>query len=98
MRKPIILILAVALLVVSVPAVAGETPLKSVTSKSQAITGTILSVSYATGDILIGQDSGSVLALYGLSRSRLRDIGAGDRVTVTFGENLEVAAIERLDL
>jgi hypothetical protein len=62
------------------------------------VTGTILSVSYATGEILIYQDSGSLLALYGVHRTRLRDIGAGDRVTVTFGENLEVAAIERRDL
>jgi aconitase B len=65
---------------------------------TQAVTGTILSVSYATGDILICQDSGSLLALYGLNRARLRDIGAGDRVSVTFGENLEVSAIERIDL
>jgi hypothetical protein len=55
-------------------------------------------VSYATGDILIYQDSGSLLAVYGLKRSRLRDIGAGDRVAVTFRENLEVATIERIDL
>jgi hypothetical protein len=65
---------------------------------SNAITGTILAVSHVTGDILISQDSGSLLALYGINRDRLRDIGAGDRVAVTFGENLEVAAIERIDL
>jgi hypothetical protein len=84
-------------LTVSAPAAAADAPAKAADAP-QAVTGTILSVSYATGDILIYQDSGSVLALYGLDRARLRDIGAGDRVAVTFGENLEVAAIERLDL
>ena len=38
------------------------------------------------------------MALYGINCDRLRDIGAGDRVAVTFGENLEVAAIEKIDL
>ena len=68
------------------------------TASSKAVTGTILAVSHVTGDILISQDSGSLLALYGIHRDRLRNIGAGDRVAVTFGENLEVAAIERIDL
>ena len=78
-------------------AAAGDPP-QAANDDRQAVTGTILSVSYATGDILIYQDSGSLLALYGLSRTRLRDIGAGDRVAVTFGDNLEVSAIERIDL
>jgi len=83
--------------VVSAPAVAADQP-GPVDDGGKHVTGTILSVSYATGEILICQDSGSVIALYGIHRSRLRDIGAGDRVAVTFGENLEVAAIERIDL
>lgn len=86
-----------AILLAAMPAAAAEQP-PTATYSSRAVTGTILSVSYATGDILLYQDSGSLLALYGLNRSRLRDIGAGDRVAVTFGENLEVAAIERIDL
>ena len=81
----------------SAPAVAGDQTAPA-DDGCQHVTGTILSVSYATGEILIYQDSGSLLALYGIHRSRLRDIGAGDRVTVTFGENLEVASIERLEL
>ena len=85
------------MLVGSAPAVAGD-PSAPADGGRKQVTGTILSVSYATGEILIYQDSGSVLALYGIQRVRLRDIGAGDRVAVTFGENLEVAAIERLDL
>lgn len=81
----------------SLPTAADEKPIAT-SDSGHAITGTILSVGYATGDILIYQDSGSVLALYGLNRATLRDIGAGDRVAVKFGENLKVAAIERLDL
>lgn len=81
----------------SAPAVAADQPATG-DDGGKHVTGTILSVSYATGDLLICQDSGALLALYGIHRSRLRDIGAGDRVAVTFGENLEVAAIERIDL
>jgi len=81
----------------SAPAVADD-QVASADDNSKHVTGTILSVSYATGEMLIYQDSGSLLALYGIQRQRLRDIGAGDRVAVTFDENLEVAAIERLEL
>jgi hypothetical protein len=97
MKKSIAFLLTTIILMASAPAGAGDTP-PPVTDNSRSVTGTILSVGYATGDILIYQDSGSLLALYGIQRTRLRDIGAGDRVTVTFGENLEVAAIERIDL
>ena len=86
-----------AILLAATPTASAEAPRTS-TASNRAVTGTILSVSYATGDILIYQDSGSLLAVYGLKRSRLRDIGAGDRVAVTFRENLEVATIERIDL
>ena len=89
--------LTIISLIASAPAVAGDQTAPA-DDGCQHVTGTILSVSYATGEILIYQDSGSLLALYGVHRARLRDIGAGDRVAVTFGENLEVAAIERLDL
>ncbi len=85
------------MMMASAPAVAGDQTGPADDGRNHA-TGTILSVSYATGEILIYQDNGSLLALYGIQRTRLRDIGAGDRVTVTFGENLEVTAIERLDL
>lgn len=85
------------ILMASAPAVAADQP-DPADDGRRHVTGTILSVGYATGDILIYQDSGSLLALYGIHRSRLRDIGAGDRVAVTFGENLEVAAIEKIDL
>lgn len=97
MKESIIFLLMVALLLAATPAAAAETP-ATAADHSKFVTGTILSVSYATGDILIYQDSGSLLALYGLKRSRLRDIGAGDRVAITFKENLEIAAIERIDL
>lgn len=97
MKKTIIFLLLAIILLAATPTAAAEIP-PTATDNNRAVTGTILSVSYATGDILLYQDNGSLLALYGLERSRLRDIGAGDRVTVTFKENLEVAAIERIDL
>jgi hypothetical protein len=56
----------------------------------------ILTVGHVTGDILIYQDSGSVIALYGLQRAGLGDIGAGDRVAVTFGNDLEVVDIQKI--
>jgi len=97
MKKSIVFLLMAAILLTATRAATDETP-STPTASSKAVTGTILAVSHVTGDILISQDSGSLLALYGIHRDRLRDIGAGDRVAVTFGENLEVAAIERIDL
>lgn len=86
-----------AIILAAAATAAAETP-PTATDDGRTITGTILSVSYATGDILLYQDGGSLLTLYGLKQSRLRDIGAGDRVIVTVRENLEVATIERIDL
>lgn len=97
MKESIVFLLVMAILLAATPTASAEAP-RTATASNRAVTGTILSVSYATGDILIYQDSGSLLAVYGLKRSRLRDIGAGDRVAVTFRENLEVATIERIDL
>lgn len=97
MKETIVFLLMAAILLAATPAATAETP-ATTADPSRAVTGTILSVNYASGDILIYQDSGSLLALYGLKRSRLRDIGAGDRVAITFRENLEIAAIERIDL
>jgi len=97
MKKSMVFFLMTAILLAATPATAAETP-PTATDHRQPVTGTILAVGYATGDILLYQDSGSLLALYGLERSRLRDIGAGDRIAITFGENLEVAAIDRIDL
>jgi hypothetical protein len=97
MKKSIVFLLMAAILLTATRAATDETQ-STPAASSKAVTGTILAVSHVTGDILISQDSGSLLALYGIHRDRLRDIGAGDRVAVTFGENLEVAAIERIDL
>lgn len=90
--------LMTVLLVASVPAVAVDASRAPENVGPEHVTGTILTVSYTTGDILIYRDSGTVIALYGIHHARLRDIGAGDRVAVTFGENLEVAAIEGIEL
>jgi hypothetical protein len=97
MKKPIFFLLMAAILLTATRAATDE-PSSPPKASNNAIIGTILAVSHVTGDILISQDSGSLMALYGIDRDRLRDIGAGDRVAVTLGENLEVAAIERIDL
>ena len=97
MKKSMAFLLMTTILLAATPVAASETP-PTITDHNQAITGTILSVNYASGDILLYQDGGSLLTLYGLERRRLRNIGAGDRVTVTLRENLKVVAIERIDL
>lgn len=91
------IVLWLAVLVISAfgPASADDTP-DPREEASRSVTGIILSVSYATGDMLIYQDRGSVIALYGLKRSGLRDIGAGDQVAVTFGADLEVERIQKM--
>jgi aconitase B len=95
MKATITVLLAASILTAFGPAAAdsGAVPAEE---EAKAITGMILSVNYATGDLLVYQDSGSVIALYGLNRSGLRDIGAGDRVTVIFGPNLEVVQIQKM--
>ena len=95
MQKMVVLWLVVSIMMAFGPAVADDGPAPG-EEAHRSITGIILSVSYATGDMLIYQDSGSVIALYGLHRSRLRDIGAGDRVAVTFGTDLEVMHIRKM--
>lgn len=90
-----VLWLAVCMMTAFGPAAADEAlaPLDDI---HRHVTGVILSVSYATGDMLVCQDSGSVIALYGLEQAGLREIGAGDRVAVTFGPNLEVERIQKM--
>ena len=94
--KATIVVLLVASIMAAFGPAAADNDSYPAEDEVRSITGTILTVSYATGDMLIYQDSGSVIALYGLHRSRLRDIGAGDRVAVTFGTDLEVMHIRKM--
>ena len=89
--------LMTTMLLAAMPAASAETP-PAISDHGEAITGTILSVNYASGDMLLYQDGGAILTFYGLERRRLRDIGAGDRVAITLRENHKVVAIERIDL
>ena len=59
------------------------------------VSGTILSISYVTGDLMLSPDEGTVIVLYGIDAATLRGLGAGDRVTVRLGANSEVRAVAR---
>jgi hypothetical protein len=97
MKKLMVYFLVTTILLAATPVASAETPPTS-TDHDKAVTGTILSVNYASGDMLLCQDGGALLTFYGLERRRLRDIGAGDRVAITLRENRKVVAIERIDL
>lgn len=88
------MLLVVFLMTASGPASADDVS-PPANDAGRSVTGTILTVSHLTGEMLIYQDGGSVIALYGLRRPGLQDIGAGDRVTVTFGNDLEVVQIRK---
>lgn len=90
-----VLCLAVCILTAFGPAGADEA-LEPLDDAYRHVTGVILAVSYTTGDMLVYQDSGSVIAVYGLERTGILDIGAGDRVAVTFGPDLEVERIQKM--
>lgn len=59
--------------------------------------GTILTISPVTGDLMLSQDEGTVIVLYGINPVTLRELVAGDRVTVQLGANAEVRAVARSD-
>lgn len=94
MKRTIVMGCLAAILTIFGPAVADDGRGQGADG-ARSVSGVVLSVSYATRDMLIYQDSGSVIALYGLTPARLREIGAGDRVVVTFGADLEVLKIEK---
>lgn len=62
------------------------------------VSGTILSISYVTGDLLLSRDEGTVIVLYGIDAAALRGLGVGDRVTVRLNANLEVREVARREL
>ena len=62
------------------------------------VEGTILTVSPITGDLMLSQDEGSVVVIYGIDPAALQELVAGDRVTIRLGANSEVRAVARNDL
>ncbi len=67
-------------------------------SSDRLVSGTILAISHITGDLMLSQDEGTVIVLYGIDPSTLRELGAGDRVTVRLGGNDEVREVARMDM
>lgn len=86
----------VVLLIIS-RAIAAE-PVPADDSPDRLVSGTILSISYVTGDLLLSPDEGTVIVLYGIDAAALRGLGAGDRVTVRLGTNSEVREVARKEL
>ena len=84
----------VAILLISPLATGGELE----QGESHGVKGTVLSVGYPTGDILLSQDEGPVMVFYGVTPEDLRWVGAGDRVEVTYAKNFRILTLRRLDL
>ncbi len=62
------------------------------------VQGTILTISLITGDLMLSQDQGTVVVIYGIDPAVLRDLVAGDRVTVRLGADSKVRGVARSDL
>ena len=83
----------VVLLIIS--RVIAEEPVPADDPSDRLVSGTILSISYVTGDMMLSPDEGTVIVLYGIDAAALGDLSAGDRVTVRLGANSEVRAVAR---
>ncbi len=84
------------LLIASWASAAGPVPADD--PPDRLVQGTILTISAVTGDLMLSQDEGSVIVIYGIDPAALQKLVAGDRVTVRLGANSEVRAVARNDL
>jgi hypothetical protein len=62
------------------------------------VKGTILTISPITGDLLLSQNQGSVIVIYGIDPERLKGLMVGDRITVRLGKDSRVHEVARSDL
>ncbi len=84
------------LLIASWASAAGPVPADD--PPERLVEGTILTISPITGDLMLSQDEGSVVVIYGIDPAALQELVAGDRVTIRLGANSEVRAVARNDL
>ena len=84
------------LLIASWASAAGPVPADD--PPDRLVEGTILTVSPITGDLMLSQDEGSVVVIYGIDPAALQELVAGDRVTIWLAANSEVREVARNDL
>ena len=84
------------LLIASWVSAAGPVP--AADPPDRLVEGTVLTISPVTGDLMLSQDEGSVVVIYGIDPAALQELVAGDRVTVRLGANSEVREVARNDL
>ena len=70
-------------------------PVPADDSADRLVQGTILTISPITGDLMLSQDEGTVIVVYGIDPATLQDLVAGDRVTVLLGANSVVREVAR---
>ena len=92
----VLMTMFVVLLIIS-RAIAAE-PVPAGDPPDRLVCGTILSISYTTGDLLLSPDEGTVIVLYGIDSAALRDLSAGDRVSIRLGADAEVREVARIEL
>ena len=94
LRTPIWVV--VILLIASGAIAAGPVPADD--SPERLVKGTILTISPITGDLLLSQNQGSVIVIYGIDPERLKGLMVGDRITVRLGRDSRVHEVARSDL
>ena len=86
-----VVILLIALGVIAAGPVPADNP------PERLVEGTILTISPITGDLLLSQNQGSVVVIYGIDPERLKGLMVGDRVTVRLGKDSRVHEVARSD-
>ena len=88
--------MVVILLIASGAIAAGPVPADD--PPDRLVKGTILTISPITGDLLLSQNQGSVIVIYGIDPERLKGLMVGDRITVRLGRDSRVHEVARSDL
>ncbi len=86
----------VVILLIASGAIAAE-PVPADEPSDRLLEGTILTISPITGDLLLSQNEGSVIVIYGMDPERLNGLMVGDRITVRLGRDSRVQEVARSD-
>ncbi len=97
MKRLSIPIWTVVILLIASGAIAAG-PVPAADPPERLVQGTILTIGPITGDLLLSQNQGTVIVIYGIDPKRLEGLMVGDRVTVRLGADSCVQEVARNDL
>ena len=92
----VLITMFVVLLIIS-RAIAAE-PVPGADPPDRRVSGTILSISHTTGDLMLSPDEGTVIVIDGIDAAALKGLSAGDRVSILLGADSKVREVARIDI